>query len=430
MRFHQIYDELPPLFQMLTKVLSVATGKGYFKIPRYVVWETLNDLIAKGVEANTFSIVLDELVDMFLLKIEFEGDENVLSFRHPALGNIAYEVCTPVQIAAIRRALLERLEPVRSMNFRVPLVMAQLYHDLREQEETKKELWRSSYEAFKAESAQYSERETRKWMELIEDEIEAAGYQACDIVGDGVRVLCPPIDAVPHTLPLLKIYSAPVAFGPMGHSLSVITRNTFHEWGAFHGAKKDAIASLRTATASAAKRYLREVALVEGLLSEYKFGLEEEDARKERSIIQFLAKPAVSTDNVKLKARRILEEFVPQVVESRLKRLHLLIEELRKQEAPDFIRRTSAPIKKAYFCLKSNEEKCRQDSAQHALMILATMNWKPRRVPEYLPLVHYQTVANVRNKTLTRLSKAEAIIFRHQQKIDDLECFLVLTALL
>ena len=61
---------------------------------------------------------------------------------------------------------------------------------------------------------------------------------------------------------------------------------------------------------------------------------------------------------------------------------------------------------------------------------LATRNWKPKPVPEYLPILHYQTVARLRNKTLKRLSEAELIIYRHQQTIEDLEVFLVLTPLL
>jgi hypothetical protein len=58
------------------------------------------------------------------------------------------------------------------------------------------------------------------------------------------------------------------------------------------------------------------------------------------------------------------------------------------------------------------------------------MNWKPKLVPEFLPILHHQTVARLRNKTLKRLSVAEATIFRHQQTIDDLEAFLVITPLL
>jgi hypothetical protein len=63
-------------------------------------------------------------------------------------------------------------------------------------------------------------------------------------------------------------------------------------------------------------------------------------------------------------------------------------------------------------------------------MTLATMNYKPKKVPEELPLWHYQTVARIRNKVLRRLSDAELAVYLHQQSIDDLEVFLVVTSLL
>jgi hypothetical protein len=61
------------------------------------------------------------------------------------------------------------------------------------------------------------------------------------------------------------------------------------------------------------------------------------------------------------------------------------------------------------------------DAAQDALMILATMNWKPKSVPEYLPILHYQTVAQIRNKTLEAIERNGGVMFRHQQTVDDFE---------
>ena len=381
-------------------------------------------------EAHTYDIVLDELVGMYLIKVELEGDENVIAFRQPALGDIAIEVCTPVQLTSIRRALIDRLEPIRTMNFRIPLVMAQLLHDLGEDEELKKELWVLACQSFKNESSALSEREVHRWMELIEDEIRAAGYDPFVVVDGSVCLNYEPISTVPHTLPLLKIYSAPVAFGPMGHSLSVITRNTFHEWRNFHGADSVSIARLKSATESAAKRYLEEAAVVESFLSEHGFGWTAEGRDKEREMISRFAEPASTTDEVEAKAKTILNEFVPLVIEPRLSRLRMVAPALRVEKAPSFMKEAERPIRKAYACLKKNKDSGLQDATQEALMVLATMNWKPRRVPEYLPLVHYQTVANVRNKTLMLLSKAEAIIFRHKQTIVDFEAFLIITALL
>ena len=46
-------------------------------------------------------------------------------------------------------------------------------------------------------------------------------------------------------------------------------------------------------------------------------------------------------------------------------------------------------------------KKCVYDAAHDALMIMAVNNWKPCQSPEYLPMLHYQTLARLRNKVLT-----------------------------
>jgi hypothetical protein len=102
---------------------------------------------------------------------------------------------------------------------------------------------------------------------------------------------------------------------------------------------------------------------------------------------------------------------------------------LRDGHVPTVVQRSSAAIRQAYQAMRI-PGKSRMDSAQDALMILATHNWKPKPVPEYLPLLHYQTVARIRNKVLKRLSEAELFVFKHQQSDLDLEAFLIVTALL
>jgi hypothetical protein len=74
--------------------------------------------------------------------------------------------------------------------------------------------------------------------------------------------------------------------------------------------------------------------------------------------------------------------------------------------------------------------KVESDAAQDAIMTLATLNWKPRPVPEFLPILYYTTVSRIRNKVLRRLTETELIIYRHQHTVCDLEVFLVVTALL
>jgi hypothetical protein len=204
MKYNQVYDELPPLFQTLAKVLAIATRKGLYKLPRFIMWEVLNDLIAEGVDAKVLTIVLEEMTEIFLLKIESEDDEDVLSFRTPALADIALDVCTPIQVRAIGKALLERLDPILSMNFRVPLLMADLHQELGQEEELKKRYWAMSFRAFTNESKKWEKREIDKWKEKIDDEIQAAGYNSADILGTDFFVLCKSRQSVGATLPLLK----------------------------------------------------------------------------------------------------------------------------------------------------------------------------------------------------------------------------------
>ena len=106
----------------------------------------------------------------------------------------------------------------------------------------------------------------------------------------------------------------------------------------------------------------------------------------------------------------------------------ILVEKFRYGGIPPVIARADVAIRRAYEALRA--PKCRTDAVQDALMIMATMNWTPRRVPEYLPLLHYQTVARIRCKVLTCLNDAELFIYKHQQTHRDFEAFLIVTALL
>jgi hypothetical protein len=300
---------------------------------------------------------------------------------------------------------------------------------LDQHENIKKELWKRGYEKFLEESTDWPEREVIKWKEHIDDDIRAAGYDPVEILSGDFRV---PVQARPivgKRLPLLKIYSAPVSFGPMGHSLSVITRNIFHEYGIFNG-YSDAVADdLRKATKSASQRYLREMAVVEDFLAEHGCGGSTKELQKEREMISYMSSPASSAEDVQRKAETILDEFVPRFVNNRLTRLYSLVEKLRAGSIlPDVIQKADTAIRRAYEALGSR--KSSRDAAQDAIMILATHNWKPKPVPEYLPLIHYQTVARIRNKVLKLLNGAELFVFKHQQSILDLEAFLIITPLL
>jgi len=75
MRFSQVFDELPPLFQTASKVLTIATRTGFFCLPREVLWQVLNELILDGVERRVFHVLVNEMTevspDVFAINIVF-----------------------------------------------------------------------------------------------------------------------------------------------------------------------------------------------------------------------------------------------------------------------------------------------------------------------------------------------------------------------
>jgi hypothetical protein len=227
-----------------------------------------------------------------------------------------------------------------------------------------------------------------------------------------------------------QIYSAPVSFGPAGHSLSVIFRNTFHEFGICSGAySSNATETLYAASQSASRRYLQQVDAVEQYLT--KNGITEgsdDELNEERDMILHIVQPAKDGNEVQRKAEMILNEFIPRFVQRRILRLHSLVNAMHKKDIPDVILNADKAIHRAYMALRADKDTT--DATQDALVSMATLNWKPKQVPEYLPLLHYQTVARIRNKVLKRLNKTELFMFKHQQNHLDLEAFLIVTALL
>jgi hypothetical protein len=245
-----------------------------------------------------------------VLMISQEEGQNVVIFQCPAIGDIiAMDVCTPIQVFSISRALIDRLQPAVSNSFKMPLVLAGLYHRLDKQEAIKKALWRQGYGAFLEHSAGWAQEEADRWKELIADEIEGAGYTSFEILGEE---LCYPrfnVKSLDLRLQLLWFYQVPVSFGPMGHSLAVISSNTFHEYGAFRGETKEAIQKLHTATASASIRYLKELSVLETYLTENGLGISSEESEDERLMIELISRPAERDSDVVMKAIMILDEY-------------------------------------------------------------------------------------------------------------------------
>ena len=448
MLFSSMFDELPPQCQLLLKILTIATRRGFYKLPYKILWEVMNDMIAQGVEKEPMDFLCKEMIEIRAIKVESENgslilletllmDEKIdiaqsslITVQNPALADIAWDVCTPIQIESIALKLIDRFSAIMSTNFQVPLVVAGLYTLIKQREDTVKSLWKQSYQAFQMECMHWSADRVRKWKEIIDDEIRSAGKDATDILGAQFRVDVPVRRRAPPCIAMLKMYSPPILLGPMGQSLSEICRNIFLEYGFFNraGSHEDA-SRIHSANGSACSRYMMEITVLESYMGDLDVGAPWEEVENEMQMISFLGNPSGSADEVQTKAVLMLEEIIPRFIEHRSQRLRKLVSRFKQDgKTPNMMDTADRPIQLAYKALQARKN--RMDAAQDALMILATTNWKPRRVSEHLPLMHRQTVANIRNKTIKRLSDIEVTMFRHQQTIDDLEAFLIVTPLL
>jgi hypothetical protein len=430
MRFSHVFDMLPPLLQTFCKVLAVASRTRFYQLPKSVMWNVLNDLIAEGVENGVFNVVVDEMTDMCLLKVDIQNSEDVLSFLCPALGDAAYDVSTPVQLKAIGYALIERLEPSIYEDFKVLFVIANLHDLVGDEYSVKEELWIQGYKFFLDTCQDWPAAEIIDWKETIADEIRALGCSRPEVVmGDGFKVRCCFVrNSLSETMKLLKIYHGPIGFGPMGLSLTVITVNVYFLYGEFHGFDEERVTQVRNELTSACTRYLREMDVIEDFLCENGFPGDISVLEKERCAIREIKAPPSSKNGVEQKASLLYYEVIPTYVEDRLGRLYKLAAKLHEGATPQIVQAADDTIRLAYEALKAPKLLC--EAAQDAIMIMATRNWKQKATPEYLPLLYLQTVARIRNKTLKQLSDAELVIFRHQQSPRDLEVFLIVTPLL
>ena len=173
---------------------------------------------------------------------------------------------------------------------------------------------------------------------------------------------------------------------------------------------------------------MKQLGVIDQYLNINRFVEQHRESVEERDMILYIVRPAKDGSEVQRKAETILNEFIPRFVQRRILRLHSLVNILHDNDIPDIILTAEKAINRAYLALRSNKDKT--DATQDALVIMATLNWKPKQVPEHLPLLHYQTVARVRNKVLKRLNETELFMFKHQQTHFDFEAFLITTALL
>ena len=206
MKFNQIFDELPPLFQTTLKIIMIASRNGFaYKLLTKVLWEVLNDLVRDGVDLETLSMILSELEDMCIVKAETFGDEEVVSFECPAFADVAFDVSTPVQIQSIADALIERLLPYQNDKFTIPFVLANLYYITGRTDNELESYWTKGYKMFSNASSGWPENETNKWKEIIHDEAVWCGYNPHNIFGIESNTDNASTKVVGKILPLLKV---------------------------------------------------------------------------------------------------------------------------------------------------------------------------------------------------------------------------------
>lgn len=432
MKFSQVFDGLPPVFQTFCKVLSVSSRTNFFMISRIMMWHILNDLIAEGVENGVYNIVVDEMVHMNLLKVSIHNDEEVLSFQCPPLGHIAFDVCTPVQLKSIGSALIERLEPHLSDTFVIPFVLANLHDLIGDDYKVKEGLWIHGYKCFLEECQDWDATLVRDWNETLYDEIRALGCTIPEVVmGKGSNLRCSFVkNSMSDSMMLLKQYHSPIAFGPLGLTLNVITANVYFLCGEFHGYSVARVMQVHNDLISGCTRYLLEVEIVESFLSLHGFPAQIEMLENERSVINDIKFPASCIKDVNVKGSLLYDKFIPTHVVDRLDRIRMLVAKLRETVPQYGAEIQDKTLRLAYQAMSSPGNKLNCDCAQDALMILATRNWKARSTPEKLPLYYLQTLARIRNKVMKQLSAAELLFWKHQQSSIDLEAFLVITSLL
>ena len=454
MIFSNVYDDFPPICQMIIKVITIATRRGFYKLPYGVLVNALDDLFDHGVEKSSMDLLMEEMIDLCIIKIEDRDDrtvgldsfqrsqcdfadeekkeaQRVLSIQSPALEDITMNVCVPDQVRTIARVLIKHLSGIQRNVFQLSLTLASLHCLLNETTNVQR-LWKDGYHEFLAVSLDWPERRKNKWKEIIDDEIRDSGYDSQDILGSNFNVPVQIRKSISPGIALLKSYSAPIALGPMSQSLLILCRNTFYESGLFVGGSSSDVSAIRNAMNSSSGRYMMQISVVENYLRDMGFGAPGDEIQCEMEMISFIANPADSFEGVATKAVLLLEEIVPRFIEHRLQRLYKLVRALKDTSTrlkTTVFNCASMALRLAYQALQT--DKNRMDAAQDALMIMATMNWKPKfPAMEYIPLPLQHTVANIRDATLKRLSEVEGDMFRHRQNIDDLEAFLIVSALL
>lgn len=433
-RYSQIYDDLPLICQLVLKIVAVANKDCPIPLSQGVIQQVINSMIAQGIQKDELEEFVNEMVDIRILQVSEVRDETGvlidrgISIQIPALSDIAMEVCTPAQLESIAAALVQQLKDSWTDNFQTALVCAGLHEIVSGDAEEMQKMWRQAFFSYLCESEGWSNENLYKWKEMIRDCIQTTGeFTAMEIVGDDLSVPIPARMSISMHVSQLKTHIPPLSLGPLGYTFSIICRNIVQELGKFNGLSDDMSRQINVDMESACGRYMMQLTILEGFMQEAGHGDESGGLlESEFEILTFFCNPASAGQDVETKAMMALEQMIPINLAARRQRLIELIRRFReKGDIPPVMLTAPPPLRLAYEALRVSKN--RSDAAQDALMRLASSNWKPQATPEFFPVLHpaRQSVPQLRDQTLKQVSLVET-----QQSVDDLEAFLVVTAVL
>lgn len=337
-----------------------------------------------------------------------------------------------------------RLASMQYVNFKIPFMVAEL-HCVAEREEglgdpqLLNEYWDEGIALFDTESAKWDSEEREWWLERLSESVRYCGGDSSML--DSRIEKEPSIlvhhDRVPKIILLLKSYVGPVAFGPLGFTLSVVSRNMFQAYGALARNDVELLQELKESTATATERYLEEATMLCSFLASEGEVLADEAEelvlilQREHEALVLVSKPATSTEEIEKQAKSFLYDFVPNYIVPRIERVRSVATFCLK-EKPDFLDiLTTETLSTAFKKLQGKT--CWKDSTEDALMTLATRNWSPPQVPEILPHAYYRTVCRLRNAVLKqkgRIGKDKGHAFQHDSAFGDMAAFIIACALL
>jgi hypothetical protein len=297
-------------------------------------------------------------------------------------------VCTPIQVDSIATALIDRLK--RMTDFKTCFAVARLYHGLKQNESMKIQRWRDGYLGMIAASKDWPESELNRWKEVVEGEIESAGYEVFEILGEDFSYPIIRRKKLDSGFMILWLLQAPISFGPMGHTLTFLFKSVMREQSVFNG-KNENIAEFYSQRMSALNRYLAQLALVDQFIQLHDAQVSQSSIDEEVSMVKSLFGPARSSEDVIDKVSRILDDYITIRVAGRIDRLRRVAEILRSSSNLSLFDHAPDPIRAAYMVLRNNyvpdgvsshtdkkwQRMSRVDAGQDSLMVLALHGWKP-----------------------------------------------------